>query len=562
MVPHSAIHQRGAIGLMAALTLGLALLFMLLVVDSGRLYLEQRKLQRIADMAALEAVSGNGNCVGASPSAIDLARKAAVRNGHADSTEHTLIIECGNIKAGASGLRAFVVDANQDQAIRVTVSHRVPSSIVAGAWNLVASGTSSARTRLQAQATAGRVGPALARLAIRTSLAEVDTAKSALLNSTLGALLNSQLSLSAAQWNGLLNADLNLLHFLDALTLTAGTYTELLQSTVALSDVFTAMAQVAAQDNPLIDVSGLVAISTATKDAGGIVLGELINIQNGNTSSGLNATLKAFELVQGTIELANSKHAVETTLPVNVLGLGGISTRLKIIDPPQISVVGDPSLAQTEPSAPGQIYVKTAQTRILLRADLSTLLLDLNLLPNLVLDIGLELASANSHVQEHDCSSALTKRLGVKNESAAAHILVGRIDMAKFFDSHQPPTVSPLVILKLPLLLEVTLKTDSKIISNTEFYNYAKPPNLDQLPMTHVMSTKNIVTGLGNALRHVELTPNVVGLNLVISGISTLLGALLDPLINNLLDLLGVDLNSARIDANLSCQSGRPQLLL
>ena len=36
---------------MAALTLGLALLFSLLVIDSGRLYLEQRKLQRVADMA-------------------------------------------------------------------------------------------------------------------------------------------------------------------------------------------------------------------------------------------------------------------------------------------------------------------------------------------------------------------------------------------------------------------------------------------------------------------------------------------------------------------------------
>lgn len=47
--------QRGAIGLMAAVTLGMVLLFMLLVVDSGRLYLEQRKLQRVADMAVLEA---------------------------------------------------------------------------------------------------------------------------------------------------------------------------------------------------------------------------------------------------------------------------------------------------------------------------------------------------------------------------------------------------------------------------------------------------------------------------------------------------------------------------
>lgn len=54
--------QRGAIGLMGAMTLGIALLFMLLVVDSGRLYLEKRKLQRVADTAALEVVTrGTGS---------------------------------------------------------------------------------------------------------------------------------------------------------------------------------------------------------------------------------------------------------------------------------------------------------------------------------------------------------------------------------------------------------------------------------------------------------------------------------------------------------------------
>jgi hypothetical protein len=44
--------QRGAIGLMAAATLSLALVLMLLVVDTGRLYMEQRKLQRVVDSAA------------------------------------------------------------------------------------------------------------------------------------------------------------------------------------------------------------------------------------------------------------------------------------------------------------------------------------------------------------------------------------------------------------------------------------------------------------------------------------------------------------------------------
>ncbi|WP_152907196.1 pilus assembly protein TadG-related protein, partial [Pseudomonas aeruginosa] len=46
--------QRGAIGILAATTLLLALICLLLVVDTGRLYLEQRNLQRVADVAALE----------------------------------------------------------------------------------------------------------------------------------------------------------------------------------------------------------------------------------------------------------------------------------------------------------------------------------------------------------------------------------------------------------------------------------------------------------------------------------------------------------------------------
>lgn len=49
--------QRGAIGLIGALALGTAVLCTLVVVDSGRLYLDQRELQRVADNAALEAVA-------------------------------------------------------------------------------------------------------------------------------------------------------------------------------------------------------------------------------------------------------------------------------------------------------------------------------------------------------------------------------------------------------------------------------------------------------------------------------------------------------------------------
>ena len=77
--------QRGAIGLMAVVVLGMVLIFMLLVVDSGRLYLEQRKLQRVADMAVLEAVSRGGSCTNGT--AVTYVNENATRNGFAPGAE-------------------------------------------------------------------------------------------------------------------------------------------------------------------------------------------------------------------------------------------------------------------------------------------------------------------------------------------------------------------------------------------------------------------------------------------------------------------------------------------
>lgn len=571
MVPHSAIHQRGAIGLMAALTLGLALLFMLLVVDSGRLYLEQRKLQRIADMAALEAVGGSGTCVGVNPSATTLAREAALRNGHAESPDHRLYVECGSIESSASGLRAFIPDTNQDQAIRVTVSHRITSSIAAGAWKLIRSGQDENQTSLQAQATAGRTGPALARLTIRSSLIDINTTQSELLNTLLGDLLNTELNLSLAQWQGLLKADVNILHLLDALSISAGDYTELLHNKLKLSEIFTVMADVAAQDSPLVNVSGLIDLSLAAQNAGNIVLGDLLNIQNSGTTAGLNATLTALQLVQGMVELANSMHAVETTLSPSILGLANISTRIQIIEPPQFSAIGDPSLANVSPTEPGQIYVRTAQTRILIQADLAPLLGGLNLgvvqlTPNPRLDIGFEVASASSHVRGYDCSTVPNKRLTVRNDAAATKVLIGTIDSTAFFSSTKTIEAKPFTLLRV-LGIDIGLGTNSPVFSQWENYNYLSPPDLDQAPPArHSMDTQNIVSSLGATLGGLELSPSIplVGslLNVITGLIGTLLGSLLDPVVNNLLALLGIDLNEAVIDANLSCYSGRPQLLL
>lgn len=576
MVFRSPRRQRGAVGLMAALTLGLALLFMLLVIDTGRLYLEQRKLQRVADMAALEAVSASADCLGASGSALAMARRAATRNGHPDEAGRTLLAECGSVETGANGVRVFHSDASKSEAIRVTAGHDVATSIAAGAWALLGGAPVPSRTHLQAQATAGRAGPTVARLNIRSSLAVIDTAKSSQLNALLGALLGTQLQLGVAQWQGLLDANLNLLRFLDALAVqvkvSAGNYNELLQQTVQLGDVLDVMAQVAQQDNALVNLSGLVDLSLAAKNAGGIVLGDLLNIHNGTTQAGLDASLQVLQLVQGMIQLANSQHAVEATLPISVLGLANVTTRLKIIEPPQFSAIGDPTLALPgAPQAAGQIYVRTAQTRLLLKVDLGPLLGGLNLgiiqlLPNPSLDVGVEVASASSHVIDHDCSAPASKRLRVANDAAAVKLMIGTIDSAAFFSSQTPADAAPLVLLRV-LGIDIGLGANSPVFAQSETYDFLKPPDLDQTPAaSRTMNTQNIVASLGKTLAGLELTPRIplvsLLLDLVTGLIGGLLGSLLDPLLNNLLALLGIDLNQITVEAALSCHSGRAQLLI
>ncbi|EXF91559.1 hypothetical protein HK44_018165 [Pseudomonas fluorescens HK44] len=64
-----------------------------MVVDSSRLYLEQRKLQRVVDNATLEAVSRGGTCLPGSTVA-SYAVQSAVRNAFIVSPTSTLTTTC------------------------------------------------------------------------------------------------------------------------------------------------------------------------------------------------------------------------------------------------------------------------------------------------------------------------------------------------------------------------------------------------------------------------------------------------------------------------------------
>jgi uncharacterized membrane protein len=478
-----AYRQRGAIGLMAAVTLGLALLFMLLVLDSGRLYLEQRKLQRVADMAALEAANQQGVCNGNLPSAVALATAAATRNGFSASAERSLSVSCGTLSTNVANLRTFSADASASQAVQVIARHTVPTSVAAGVATLFSGGPRNLDTQLQAVAVAASPGPPRAQLNIRNALVTVDSTNGPLLNAVFGGLLGGAVNLSVAQWNGLLNTDINLLSYLKQLAVVAnvdaGNFTQVLGTSVTLTQLVQAAAQALPQSTSTLDAAaGIAALQLAAQVAPlkNLQLGNLLDIDTASPTAGLDANVQLLTLLQAMVQLANSKNAASVELPIKVGALANATVRIRVVEPPQFSAVGNPEKAKLDPKGADQIYVHTAQIRVLASVQLGLLdtVLDLanglfqtaNLLnlgcllgecTKLIpakplggtrLDLGISLAEASAYVTDYDCSGN-KKDLVVEESTAAASILVGNVNSSDFFANGKEATVSPIVLLNI-----------------------------------------------------------------------------------------------------------------
>ena len=494
--------QRGAIGLMAAATLSLALVLMLLVVDTGRLYMEQRKLQRVVDSAALEAVSRGGNCQ-SGLSAATYAGHSAVRNGYTVDGNNTLVTTCGSVQTAATGLRAFTADATQSTAVKVAASRTVTTSFAGGVQALFTGSAVSLNTTLNASAVAAQPTPTVAQLNIRSNLASINTAQSNILNPLFSGLLGGNVNLTALGWDGLLNTDINLLSYLNQLAINlnvaAGNYTQLLNTQATVTQLIQAAATVVQLNGATATViTALGQLQVAAINAAPVKLGDILQLQTGTTAAGLDANLQLLQLIQGVVQLANSKSAVAATLPISVLGLANVTVRVKVIEPPQFSAIGDPARAKANPLGPDRIYVRTAQIRTLLSVNLPVLtgvtgltnavlglvgtltptlnaLLSLNLvatlnsvgcllgagceqldpllLPSPQIDIALDAGGAVSYVTDYSCpagqGTAGTKSLTAHTITSIADLKVGKIDPTNAFSSLAEPTVTPLPLVDL-----------------------------------------------------------------------------------------------------------------
>jgi len=181
-------------------------------------------------------------------------------------------------------------------------------------------------------------------------LASVDSTQSALLNGLLGNLLGVDLHLTAVNWQGLAQGQVNAGALLAELQELLGSATPeaVLTDELQLRDLLTAAITVAQANGDLVSVNALTLLFNELDDlTSTIQLGELLDLTlaDGELST---VDLNLLNLMTGAIELFNYQNVVTTPAPITIsgaaLGLGGllqeVSLQAQVVEPPLYSCGG------------------------------------------------------------------------------------------------------------------------------------------------------------------------------------------------------------------------------
>jgi len=390
---------------MAAGTLLLALICLALVIDTGRLYYEQRKLQRVVDMAALEAASQGGLC--GLPSGVQgYVTTSAARNGFVPATGDSLVATLGSVTfdggyGSASSRRTFIAGGDPADSVRVQATHTVPSSLLLNVASLF-SGASS-NTVLSAQAVGRRT--AMAGISAGSGVLSLDSTNSPLLNALLGGLLGTTINLDLVTYQGIAGANVSLLALSQQLkaagvNLELGKIDSLLGANVTAAQLLQAMVN-AADASQLANVNTSLlrtALATINVPTANLTLGQILSVVAPDSvrDTALSAGVNLLDLLMATAMVANKNNAVNVDLKgKNIAGVVP-TVKLQVISPPTIAI-GYPG---KDSAGNWRTVAKNAQVQLIVGANAN--LLGLNLV-NLALNLRVGVAEGYAALDSIQC---------------------------------------------------------------------------------------------------------------------------------------------------------------
>lgn len=531
--PLPAGRQRGAIGLFGIVTLLLALMFAALAIDAGRLWMDNRQLQTVADMAALEAAGTIGalGCKADSLAVLAAAQTAAQRNGYSDSlTSAPNRLEIGQVQTD-KGERLFIAGTGEE-AVHVVATRSVPASLLLG-------GLLGNQIVLTAEATA-RADPIQASFGTGSALLRVSVSEQDknLFNLLLGSLLGGSLSLDAVSYQALAGANVTLLELLQAST-SVGSVEELLNANLTVRDVIeVTRGAVSLHDSGQSTAAeALSAILDANISALDVRLGDVLKVATPVTDAASNLNINVLDLITASLMLANQNHAISLPLGISIPGVSSLSTEINIIEPPQIAV----GPAGHDTAGNWCTEAKTAQINVGVTSSINVIGL-----ATVKLKLAMDVAQGSAHLKT------------LVSEASTAQAVIGAspgIASIKLTNTAGTGPAVVTLLLGLIPLAEIGINLEAQANPSDLSYNLVRPVD-SMLP-----ATETIASPLGGSLTNALTAPGVVQvrmLGLDTGGImNALLGNILGPLLGQiggqlldpLLKLLGMQFG--RLDVTL-----------
>lgn len=559
--------QQGAVGILAITTLLLAILFAALAVDTGRLMMEKRRLQTVADMAALDASVQAGHCGEGDLSKVQaLAYASAVRNNHDVNATQTLDVTLGTVSITAAGLRQFTeTNADEATAVQIIASKTVPASFFAG-------GIVGNYAHLSASAVAER--KALAGFVAGSSLLGLSQQQATVMNLLLGDVLGSPVNLTVLSYEGMATTNITLAELVKAST-EIGNTEALLASQLSLTDWLSLYANaVDASDVADVGLSAAVqSLVTANINNLSASFAEVVNVTTPTPEAAAEASINLFDLITTTALVANGTRAINLPLAVNLPGsLLNLSVQLNITEAPHI-VIGPPG---QHANGEWRTYMETAQL------ELNTLVqstVNLNVLglvgARAAIDLALqmELAQSSAWLKSIQCapfnSSETVVTIGVQPGAAMLNLTRatnGNAETASIDISATLPLLGRVPVANLGIGLNMPLQNP---VSTDLIYQ------VDLRDTNDLPQSQSAATAPGLALSNVSQNINV---DVTLLGIISLplldqliqeavLGQILTPLLSQvgnstvdpLLSVLGLEVGAMHLRL-LTVEVERPDL--
>lgn len=544
--PLPAGRQRGAIGLFGIVTLLLALMFAALAIDAGRLWMDNRQLQTVADMAALEAAGTIGalGCKADSLAVLAAAQTAAQRNGYSDSlTSAPNRLEIGQVQTD-KGERLFIAGTGEE-AVHVVATRSVPASLLLG-------GLLGNQIVLTAEATA-RADPIQASFGTGSALLRVSVSEQDknLFNLLLGSLLGGSLSLDAVSYQALAGANVTLLELLQAST-SVGSVEELLNANLTVRDVIeVTRGAVSLHDSGQSTAAeALSAILDANISALDVRLGDVLKVATPVTDAASNLNINVLDLITASLMLANQNHAISLPLGISIPGVSSLSTEINIIEPPQIAV----GPAGHDTAGNWCTEAKTAQINVGVTSSINVIGL-----ATVKLKLAMDVAQGSAHLKT------------LVSEASTAQAVIGAspgIASIKLTNTAGTGPAVVTLLLGLIPLAEIGINLEAQANPSDLSYNLVRPVD-SMLP-----ATETIASPLGGSLTNALTAPGVVQvrmLGLDTGGImNALLGNILGPLLGQiggqlldpLLKLLGMQFGELDVTLHHIKYRGGAQLVI